>query len=93
MPNLLKAKHKAGFDNISLEFLGKLHRYYYDGLAAAEPGLSEFERVEGYAFLEKLEGLLVQSGYFQQFEIDLRHKEKQQAAKPKILDPYSNIIQ
>lgn len=93
MPNLGKAKYKAAFVDIDLEFVWSgVHRYYLDGLHAAEQaGMSEYRQAEARRFLEKVEGVLVNSGYVQQWEIDLRHKEKdQQAARMKhILDPYN----
>lgn len=90
MPNQSKRLNKFGFDGLSLEFGGKLHRYFFDGFhAALRQGLGDYEKAEGYRFLEKLESVLVQSGYMAQWEIDLRHQEKKSLEKPLIIDPYN----
>lgn len=92
MPNLAKAKYKAAFVDIDLDFVWSgIHRYYLDGLHTAEQsGMSEDRQAAARRFLEKLEGVLVNSGFVQQWEVDLRHKEKQQETAPKlIVDPYN----
>ena len=90
MPDITKARHKFGFDQIDLEVGGLIHRYFLDGLAAAENGdMDPTARAKCYSWLEKLEGVLVQSGYMKRYEIELRHKEKEQNRVHIITDPYN----
>ena len=90
MPDITKAKLKCGFDGIDMQFFAKIHRYFFDGFhAALRAGMSDYEKAEGYRFLEKMEGVLTQSGYMKQYEIDLRHQEKKAQERPLIIDPYN----